>query len=296
MQKFRSIPQFLQAIGIQPFHAVNNFYICRLEDYFGHKPFEFPPYHHDFFELIFSRGHDVDVKIGSSAFNETDNVVSFNTPYQVSSWKVNAFEPDSIGYMILFKPEFVRPSFDKLDLYQQFAFLNAHTLPVLALSPLQSEVIITLMQTMSKEFGEKSDGRQSVILGAYLTILLEKVNAMFMGTTSRKVFANRAEEITFLFENLLKQEVSYKFRLSDYAAKLNISSTYLSEVVKKTTGKAAKTLMQEYVIYEAKTLLRQSNATVAAVADELGFSDATNFVKYFKHKAGMTPNAFRKQA
>ncbi|MEM6319969.1 MAG: hypothetical protein AAF960_20015 [Bacteroidota bacterium] len=49
MQKFHYIPEFLQAIGIEPFRTVDNFYVCCLEDYFGNEPFDFPPYQHDFF-------------------------------------------------------------------------------------------------------------------------------------------------------------------------------------------------------------------------------------------------------
>ncbi|MEM6380807.1 MAG: helix-turn-helix domain-containing protein, partial [Bacteroidota bacterium] len=87
----------------------------------------------------------------------------------------------------------------------------------------------------------------------------------------------------------------YKSRLSDYASQLNISKVYLSEVVKKTTGKPAKVLMQEMVIYKAKTLLKQSNNPIATIAYELGFEDASNFVKYFKGQVGITPSAYRKK-
>ena len=112
---------------------------------------------------------------------------------------------------------------------------------------------------------------------------------------SNKVFTDRAEEITFLFENILKEKSNYKYRLYDYASQLNISTAYLSEVVKKTTGKSAKTLIQETIIYKAKTLLKQSSEDIATIAYTLGFNDASYFIKYFKNQIGLTPSKYRKE-
>jgi AraC-like DNA-binding protein len=49
------------------------------------------------------------------------------------------------------------------------------------------------------------------------------------------------------------------------------------------------------VLLEAKRLLAHSTASVAAVAHQLGFSEATNFVKFFRRNAGVTPKAFRQR-
>ena len=293
MKIFRSINQFLNSIGIEIFQEFENFFIFKIEDYFGKEKFNIGPYKHDFFELTFGSGHDVDIKIGSSAFKGIESGISFTTPYQISSWNVNSFQENSLGYMILFKPELFDSSQRKFDLYKQFSFFNFYSSPLLLLSVKQKETIVGLMQTMCEEFNKKGRGRKEIILGSYLTILLEKVNTMYSTDSVNKVFINRAEEITFLFENNLRENGNYKSRLADFASELNISKAYLSEAVKKTTGKPAKVLIQEMVIYKAQTLLKQSNSTITTIAYELGFEDASNFVKYFKGHFGKTPNAFR---
>lgn len=107
MKTFQSINDFLNEIGIKTNRQNNNFYIFRIEDHFGESGFEMPPYNHSFFELTFGIGHDVGINIGTAKFNTTSNVLSFTSPYQITSWKVNSFADNSIGFMLLFNPAFV---------------------------------------------------------------------------------------------------------------------------------------------------------------------------------------------
>ena len=44
---------------------------------------------------------------------------------------------------------------------------------------------------------------------------------------------------------------------------------------------------------EARRLLVHTAMTVAAIGEALGFTEATNFVKFFKAQTGMLPSATR---
>ncbi len=252
------------------------------------------PYKHSFFELTMAIGHDVDINIGTSKFNTINNVLSFTAPYQITSWKVNSFKENSVGYMILFNPSFIQSEFGKIDLYNSFRFLNLHASPMYALSEHQKHTILELMRTMDLEFNRSSAERKSIILSAYLTILLEKINAISDSDATKRLFRNRADEITYQFENLLKKEINYKNRLEHYASQLFISKAYLSECVKKSTQKSAKAFIQEFIVFKAKVLLNQSNSTIQNIAIELGFDETSNFITYFKKQVGSTPNRYRK--
>ncbi|PRX54603.1 helix-turn-helix domain-containing protein [Flagellimonas meridianipacifica] len=294
MKTFQSINDFLKEIGIKSTGQNNDFYIFRIEDHFGESGFEMPPYNHSFFELTFGIGHDVDINIGTSKFNTTNNVLSFTSPYQITSWKVNSFAENSIGFMILFNPAFVQSEISKIALYDTFSFLNLYASPIYALSEHQKQTILELMQTMYSEFSQNSAERKSIILNAYLTILLEKINAISDLKSTKKIFTNRANEITYQFERLLKKEANYKNKLDYYANQLFISKAYLSECVKKSTQKSAKTLIQEFIVFKAKSLLHQSNGTIQHIALELGFDETSNFINYFKRQVGVTPNQYKK--
>ncbi len=79
-----------------------------------------------------------------------------------------------------------------------------------------------------------------------------------------------------------------------YADKLFISPKYLSLLVKETTGKSAARWIDEFVLMEAKNLLRFSGKNVQQVAYTLNFSNQSSFGKYFKHLTGLSPTEYQK--
>lgn len=85
-------------------------------------------------------------------------------------------------------------------------------------------------------------------------------------------------------------ERSVKF----YAEKLCISPKYLSLLTKETTGKSAAQWIDDFVLMEAKNLLRFSGKNVQQVAYALNFSNQSSFGKYFKHMTGQSPTEYQK--
>lgn len=71
-------------------------------------------------------------------------------------------------------------------------------------------------------------------------------------------------------------------------------SKYLSQVIKSVTGRLAGEWISEYVILEAKALLKSNKYTVQQVCDMLNFANQSFFGKYFKRKTGMSPRAYMK--
>ena len=293
MRIFQSINEYLAELEIETFSSDNEFFIFKIEDYFTRREFELKPYQQIFFELTFGSGHDVDCHIGNTRFNSIENTLSFTMPFQTVSWKLNALQEDSIGYTVLFTPKILNPLYHRFDVYKEYSFFNLFTSPQCKLTSEQTRLVLNLLKNIHEEFSLNPTEVNHKVLSSYLTILLERIKKMFSNGHSNKVFDSRAQEITFQFEWALREDVNYKSRIADYASKLNISKTYLSETIKKTTGKSAKKLIKEFIIYRAKSHLKQSNETLETIAFDLGFDDASNFVKYFKSMTGETPNHFR---
>ena len=76
------------------------------------------------------------------------------------------------------------------------------------------------------------------------------------------------------------------------AERLHITPKYLSSVIKEVSGKSAEWIDQ-YVILEAKALLRYSGLSIQEIAYELNFSTQSFFGKYFKHHTGISPSAYK---
>ncbi len=82
--------------------------------------------------------------------------------------------------------------------------------------------------------------------------------------------------------------------VSFYADKLFISAKYLTLLVKEATGRSAAKWIDDFVIMEAKNMLRFSGKNIQQVAYALNFSTQSSFGKYFKHLTGMSPTEYQR--
>lgn len=104
---------------------------------------------------------------------------------------------------------------------------------------------------------------------------------------------SRFEIITKAFMAVLERNFTTIKRPTKYAQKLNISTPYLNECVKKTTGYSVSLNIQRRVILEAKRLLYHSDKLVKEIATELGYDDYPYFSRLFTKITGMTALTFR---
>ena len=77
------------------------------------------------------------------------------------------------------------------------------------------------------------------------------------------------------------------------AARLGVSTSTLTRICKDVLEHSAKEEVDRRVALEAQRLLVHSASTAAAIGELLGFSEPTNFVKFFRRRVGTTPEAFR---
>ena len=81
--------------------------------------------------------------------------------------------------------------------------------------------------------------------------------------------------------------------LNECADELNVTPTYIWKILKAERGKTFSEYQEEYKIEEAKKLL-QTNLSVADIANELGYTNAQNFIRFFSKGTGLTPGKYRK--
>jgi AraC family transcriptional activator of pobA len=77
------------------------------------------------------------------------------------------------------------------------------------------------------------------------------------------------------------------------AAQLNVSSHYLSDLLRSLTGQSAQQHIQDKLIDKAKEYLSVTDLTVAQIAYQLGFGYPQSFNKLFKKKTELSPLQFR---
>lgn len=97
------------------------------------------------------------------------------------------------------------------------------------------------------------------------------------------------------FTGLVEKHYARRHQVRWYANKLGCSEKSLTHAAVEVTGVTAKNIITSRINLEAKRLLANSTTPVALIAEQLGFEESTNFVKFFKRHINCTPGEFRKQ-
>lgn len=80
------------------------------------------------------------------------------------------------------------------------------------------------------------------------------------------------------------------------AREIGTNEKYASFIINNTYHKNFKTLLNEYRLFEACRLLRESDMHVQAIALQTGYNSSSSFIKIFKNMIGMTPSTYRRIA
>lgn len=95
------------------------------------------------------------------------------------------------------------------------------------------------------------------------------------------------------FTELIIDNLQQHHDLQFYADKLCITAKHLSNITRKAVNVSGNKWITNIVVHKAKSLLRTTPKTITQVAREVGFDDTSNFSKYFRKEAGVTPTKFR---
>lgn len=200
--------------------------------------------------------------------------------------RINAREAD--GWYVALDTGLVPPDFrevfeNQLVLQQPFA-----------LSEKQFGQCHSLLKLIEEKHGEDSDNTFKLainhsLLQAYLGIAACCFSRQ-SGLTSN---ISRPAQISQEFKKLLSKNFALMKSPSAYAAQLNVSESYLNEVLKKTTGFSVSAWIQQEVVLEAKRLLYYSQLNVKEITHRLGYDDPAYFSRIFRNATGTTPLSFR---
>ena len=104
---------------------------------------------------------------------------------------------------------------------------------------------------------------------------------------------SRNDEYFSQFMNILGKHYTQERSVGFYAGQLNLTPKYLTTLIRKTSGRTAVEWIDDFVVLEAKNLLKYSTMSIQEIAYYLNFSNQSFFGKYFKSHTGMTPSAYR---
>ena len=218
----------------------------------------------------------------------------FVRPGQVQQWHM---DNDIDAQLVLIAPSTL-PHRSGLVLARELEHLALDEwLTCTALDPVCAGKINAGLLRLRQDFDQfdGSDLDVSLIRHELMTLLLR------LARQRRELAVDSAQErvsrrIYRLFLQALDTDFQQQHSLQHYARRLGYSESTLSRACVAAEGRSAKQVIDRRIALEAQRLLVHSTASVAEIAHQLGFSETTNFVKFFRRLIGDTPSAFRRTA
>lgn len=143
------------------------------------------------------------------------------------------------------------------------------------------------------------EGNTEVVKGLTLALahtiiaLMERYGSHDTSETERN--DSRGAQIFDRFMKLLGIYHDRERSLQFYAGKMFLTPKYISGMIKAYSGRGALDWINEYVVTEAKMMLRYTDMTVQEVAYALNFPTQSAFGKYFRQQVGMSPRQYRQE-
>jgi len=137
--------------------------------------------------------------------------------------------------------------------------------------------------------------KREALLGYWQVLIAEGcqwISDYYRSTEEAKPAENRQRKILEDFLQLVGKHCTSERSTAFYAEKLCITPKYLGATVMKLSGRTTSEWIRDYVILEAKALLRSHRHTVQQISEILHFANPSFFGKYFKAAIGMSPRKY----
>ncbi len=216
--------------------------------------------------------------------------------YRVRPSSILYIHPDQVHRIITFKNVKVSSwSINTEHLRPEYLKLLEDITPARPLV-LKKETFTLITEAISlslKLFKRKNDKLYHSLINDSCNTLVALVASQYAEQARSTARPSRFETITQSFRQSLERHYTTTRQPAAYAQKLNISTPYLNECVKNTTGHPVSYHIHQRIILEAKRLLVHSGKSVKEIAAELGYDDYPYFSRLFTKVTGMTALAFR---
>lgn len=167
--------------------------------------------------------------------------------------------------------------------------------PLLQLTDDQREEILSIYHAMRAKIQQPDFIYKREVLDGYMQVFYYCMCQAMTPYVEQQdaVRGTRKKEIFDRFIEVLRENYTSQRAIGFYADRLCMTPKYLSQVVHSVSGRHAGDWIRDYVILEAKALLKSGRYSVQQVSDMLNFANQSFFGAYFKRSVGCSPSAYR---
>ncbi len=230
-------------------------------------------------------------KLDTKSFMLEKNELLVIVPKQI--FELKEISPDLSTIVYIMKTSFLDNNtsfFEAIQLQQHFFRENGIQIP----ESMMNEAI-TIYRLIKQKLEEKGMFSRQIIQ-QYINVQFYNVYALLQQQNTQKP-AVRTHTKEYIFEQFIRLVERYfreQHKIGFYANRLHLTSKYLSAVIRSASGLTAGQWIREYLIIEARALLKMGKMSIQQISNELNFYDQSHFGVFFKKYAGCSPRAYQK--
>ncbi|MEM7186081.1 MAG: helix-turn-helix transcriptional regulator [Bacteroidota bacterium] len=254
----------------------------------------------EFYTISLKRDVVGKYRYGQQSYDFDEGVMTFFAPEQIIS--VTLIEEDlrqhqPTGWILAIHPDFFFGT-NLAGTIRKYPFFNYTVREALFLSENEENIIIGILENIQKEYQANLDQFSQQIIISQIELLLSYSERFYKRQFLTRKISNHQilDKLEALLESYFSNDepVAKGLPTVGYLAdQLNISTDYLSSMLKNLTGRTTQQFIHNKIIEKAKVKLSTTVLTVSQIAYELGFEHPQSFSKLFKTKTKQTPLQFR---
>jgi AraC family transcriptional activator of pobA len=249
----------------------------------------------NFYKISYKTNLNGKLKYGQNYYDFDEGGLMFVSPNQVTANVDN--NGDHSGYTLLIHPDFFL-SYPLSKKIKQYGFFSYSANEALHLSDKEKATIISIFKNINEELQSRIDDFSQDVIISQIELLLNYSNRFYKRQFIKrkapsKDLLQKLEGVLdnyFNNEKILTQDIP---TVQFLAENLNISPSYLSDMLRSLTGQNAQQHIHSRLIEKAKEKLSTTELSVSEIAYELGFEHLSSFNKLFKSKTDLSPLEFR---
>jgi len=253
-----------------------------------------------FYKISFKPPVSGKLRYGQDYYDFNGGGLMFAAPHQVIGGHTATTEPVGDCYFtLLIHPDFFL-GHPLARAIKQYGFFSYTANEALHLSDEEQTTIFSLFDMIDKELQGRIDDFTLEIVIAQVELLLNFANRFYKRQfiTRKAAHSTLLEKTEILLETYFGSDTALSRgvpTVAYLAGQLNLSPSYLSDMLRAHTGQNAQQHIHARLIDKAKQILSTTNLSVSEVAYSLGFEYAQSFSKLFKSKTSLSPLEFRQQ-
>ena len=299
LQQFKALAPIIEEMSIGNDFVIGEVSGKRMENSEAIlKTLQYPVRFDGFIIFYLKKGHfTIDVNLNSYELRE--NSLMIQVPGNII--KVTKFNEERLGdaemVFVLISKEFMSGiRFDFLKVFQDSMRLLDN--PCITLDESQIALANDYFNLARKIISAPFTNKREIIgsLLTSLTYLSTDVWKQRIDEARRKTDSQHNARLNQIFERFIALVNEYHCSergMAFYADKLCLTHKYLSKLIKQASGRSAPDWIDEFVILEAKNLLKYTNMAIKEIVFQLHFPNQSVFYKFFKAHTGMTPSEYR---